>query len=117
MHLNNKLYRLAQQECIQCRQGDRVLSAEKTNKLLAILPHWELVENHSIQRKWEFTNFTETMQFINAIAEIAENNDHHPDVSFGYNYCTVLYSTHAINGLSEGDFICAAQIELISTEK
>ena len=115
--VNDKLQQLAQQKCVQCRQGDPALPIAKTRELMTALPHWELVQKHSIRRTWNFANFAETMQFVETIAVIATTNDHHPDVSFGYNYCTVLYSTHAINELSENDFICAAQIELISTEK
>jgi len=117
MHPNDQLQQLSNKQCMQCRKGDLTLSKDKINGLLSVLPHWELIDHHAIQRKWSFANFTETISFIKEIAEIATSNDHHPDVSFGYNYCTVLYSTHAINGLSENDFICAAQIELIATEK
>ncbi len=117
MNISDKLQQLSQKQCLQCRKGDPALSKDKTNELLAALPQWDLVDNHSIQRKWDFTNFAETMLFIEQVATIATINDHHPDVSFGYNYCTVLYSTHAVNGLSENDFICAAHIELIATKK
>ena len=117
VHSNDQLQQLAQHGCVKCRKDDLVLPIVRVRELLTVLPHWELVQNRSIQRKWSFTNFAETMLFVESVAAIATFNDHHPDVSFGYNYCTVLYSTHAINGLSENDFICAAQIELVSTEK
>ena len=63
-----------------------------------------------ILRKFKFDNFLRTCSFINAMAWIAEQQGHHPDFSAGYNYCEVRYTTHAINGLSENDFICGARI-------
>ncbi len=67
-------------------------------------------DGKSISRRFRFKNFGETMDFVNAIAEIARQQDHHPDFTTGYNYCVVNYTTHAIDGLSENDFICAAKI-------
>lgn len=75
------------------------------------LPGWELAENKSsIVRKLRFKNFLETISFINAMAYMSEQQGHHPDFSAGYDYCEVRYTTHAIGGLSENDFICAAKI-------
>lgn len=113
----NVILQLADKSCMPCRQGDAVLPLHDVNELLNVLPLWHLTENHSIQRLYKFSNFTETMKFVHLVADIAESNDHHPDVTFGYNYCSIIYTTHATNGLSENDFICAAQIELIATEK
>ena len=108
---------LANKECIACRGGELVLGESRVAELLAVLKKWQLSEDKSvINRRFKFSNFEQTMKFINQIANIADINDHHPDVSFGYNYCNVNYSTHAIQGLSDNDFICAAQMELLFLE-
>lgn len=113
--MNNKrdsIILLANKTCQACRQGDPVLDDRSIDGLLSSVPDWQLNEDQTISRLYRFINFEKTMQFVNEVAKIAEVNDHHPDASFGYNYCSINYSTHAINGLSENDFICAAQIEL-----
>ena len=66
-----------------------------------------------LRREFRFADFYRTMSFVNALAHIANIEDHHPDLDIGYNYCRVRYSTHAIKGLSENDFICAAKIDRI----
>jgi len=75
------------------------------------LPGWEISgDKTGIRRTLRFKNFLETISFINAMAYMSEQQGHHPDFSAGYNYCEVLFTTHAIGGLSENDFICAAKI-------
>jgi 4a-hydroxytetrahydrobiopterin dehydratase len=69
----------------------------------------------SIRREWQFKNFYRTMSFVNAVAHIANTEDHHPDLEIGYNYCRLKFSTHSIGGLSENDFICAAKIDDLPT--
>ena len=64
----------------------------------------------TLTRRFEFKGFYKCMSFINAVAWIANIENHHPDFSAGYNYCVVNFTTHAIDGLSEYDFICAAKI-------
>ncbi|HAT8983211.1 TPA: 4a-hydroxytetrahydrobiopterin dehydratase, partial [Legionella pneumophila subsp. pneumophila] len=64
-----------------------------------------------IKRAFSFKNFYETMAFVNAIAWIANIENHHPDLEVGYNYCRVHFMTHALNGLTHNDFICAAKID------
>ncbi|EGQ63942.1 pterin-4-alpha-carbinolamine dehydratase, partial [Acidithiobacillus sp. GGI-221] len=65
--------------------------------------------------EFRFKNFYETMAFVNAVAWISHREDHHPDLELGYNRCVVHYSTHAIGGLSENDFICAARVDALLT--
>lgn len=81
------------------------------------LPGWELAaDGTSISRTLKFKDFLSTIAFINAMAYMSEQQGHHPDFSAGYNYCEVRYTTHAIGGLSENDFICAAKInDLLDT--
>ncbi|MEK7992075.1 MAG: 4a-hydroxytetrahydrobiopterin dehydratase [Thiotrichaceae bacterium] len=103
---------LATKTCKPCEGGVRPLNSQETKIMLAKLAGWQLAENDTaIIHAFKFKNFYETMAFINAVAWIAHQEDHHPDVSFGYNTCQIRYSTHAIGGLSENDFICAAKID------
>ena len=70
-----------------------------------------LLDATSIQREFRFKDFFRTMSFVNAVAHVANIEDHHPDLEVGYDYCRVRYTTHAIGGLSENDLICAAKID------
>jgi len=75
---------------------------------------WSLTQDATaIRRAFAFKDFYRTMSFVNALAHIANIEDHHPDLEVGYNYCRVTYTTHAIGGLSENDFVCAAKVDLI----
>lgn len=97
--------------CKPCEGGVKPLNAEEARSMLAEIVDWKLIEQDTaIVRQFRFKNFHETMAFVNAVAWIAHQEDHHPDVTFGYNTCQVCYKTHAISGLSENDFICAAKI-------
>ena len=76
---------------------------------------WRLVEDgKAMRREFAFKDFYRTMSFVNALAHVANIEDHHPDLEVGYNYCRVRYSTHAIGGLSDNDLICAAKIDQIA---
>lgn len=102
---------LQTKRCIPCEGRVKSLSSEEASELLTKIPGWQVMsEGKKIQRRFEFKNFYKTMSFVNAIAWIANQENHHPDLEVGYNYCVVNYSTHAIDGLSENDFICAAKV-------
>ncbi len=101
-------------QCVPCEGGAKPLTPEKTNQLLLQLPSWNANDTATqITRRYEFKNFYRTMAFVNAIAWISNQENHHPDMEVGYNYCVVNYMTHAINGLSENDFICAAKVDAL----
>jgi len=89
------------------------LDADAANQLLVALhSDWLIsVDGAWIRREFEFTNFHRTMSFVNAVAWIANTEGHHPDLEVSYSMCVVNYTTHAIKGLSENDFICAAKID------
>ena len=102
---------LPSKHCVPCEGGVKPLSLKEVENLLSGIPGWETdAEGTSIARRFSFRNFYVTMGFVNAIAWMANQENHHPDLEVGYNYCTVKYSTHAIKGLSENDFICAAKV-------
>ena len=98
--------------CKPCEGGIKKLNTDQAKNLLDTLNGWQLSNNDTaIAKRFEFKGFNKVMSFINAIAWIVNTEMHHPDISFGYNYCEVTFTTHAINGLSENDFICAAKID------
>lgn len=104
---------LTTRHCKPCEGGVQPLSKDEALQLMQKLsPDWRLApDTQSIRREFSFKNFYHTMSFVNAIAHIANTEDHHPDLEVGYNYCRVRFNTHAIGGLSENDFICAARVD------
>lgn len=104
---------LAGKKCVPCEGGVAPLGAAEAAALRARLhPDWVIApDGRSIKRAWKFRDFHRTMSFVNAVAHVANAEDHHPDLQVGYDYCRISYSTHAIGGLSENDFICAAKID------
>ncbi|OGV32488.1 MAG: 4a-hydroxytetrahydrobiopterin dehydratase [Legionellales bacterium RIFCSPHIGHO2_12_FULL_35_11] len=108
---------LKQKHCAACEGIGSPLNAEQIENLLPQLNNdWHLINNTAaIKRSFAFKNFYETMACVNAIAWIANTENHHPDLEIGYNYCHVKFITHALNGLSFNDFICAAKIDALFT--
>lgn len=101
---------LADQKCKPCEGGTKPLNPVMVQGYLSQLPGWELVDGE-IVKVFTFKNYYETMAFVNAAAWIAHREDHHPEMEVGYKTCKVRYMTHAIKGLSENDFICAAKMD------
>lgn len=102
---------LKNKQCKPCEGGVCPLDESDSVSRLGLVPGWEMDEDKkSITRTIRFKDFLETISFINAMAFMSEQQGHHPDFSAGYNYCKVSFTTHAIGGLSENDFICAAKI-------
>jgi 4a-hydroxytetrahydrobiopterin dehydratase len=105
---------LVTKRCVACTTDTPRVAPDEVTRLLADLPGYKAdMLVGSISKVYEFADFYETMAFVNAVAYIAHVEDHHPDLALGYNRCAVTYSTHAIGGLSENDFICAAKIEAL----
>ena len=105
---------LTQKHCKPCEGGVPKLTADEIRPFLAKIPKWKLNEsNTTITRSFSFKDFHETMGFVNKVADISNHENHHPDMKVGYDYCVIEYSTHAIGGLSENDFICAAKVDEI----
>lgn len=95
----------------RARDGEPPLSRTEAERLLAELPGWELDgDGSALVRTFRFPDYYRTIAFVNALAWIAHREDHHPDLEVGYNRCRVRLRTHAVGGLSENDFICAARI-------
>jgi 4a-hydroxytetrahydrobiopterin dehydratase len=107
---------LAARKCVPCEGGGAALTRTEAEGLLRELQgEWKLApDGKSLQRSLKFKDFYRTMSFVNALAHVANVEDHHPDLEIGYGYCRITYSTHAIGGLSQNDFICAAKIDQLS---
>src|ERR1039458_3237215 len=102
---------LTKKKCVPCEAGTPPLEAEAVTKFAKSVPDWKVSDNKKLSREFKFKNFKEAMVFVNRVAEIAEAEGHHPDVYIFYNLVRLELSTHAINGLSENDFILAAKID------
>ncbi len=103
---------LSLQQCSNLTDKDTALNQEKVSfYLLQLDPQWQLNKAaQTISYTYKFKNYYQTMAFVNVIAQIAHQQNHHPDLLVSYNSCTVTYSTHSVAGLSFNDFICAAKI-------
>lgn len=109
---------LAEKHCVPCEGGVMPLTREESERhLKKLVPAWHLsADGKCLQQDFKFKGFHATMGFVNAIAWIANQENHHPDLEVGYGHCLVRYTTHAIGGLSENDFICAARIDKLTTK-
>jgi 4a-hydroxytetrahydrobiopterin dehydratase len=106
---------LLNKHCQACEGGVAPLDAEQARAMLGeIHADWKLNDaGNEISRGFKFKNYYQTIAFVNALAWVSHQEDHHPDLEVGYSRCLVRYSTHAIGGLSENDFICAAKIDAL----
>jgi len=109
------LISLADAHCIPRKGSEHRLSEARIRELLPDIPGWELVEDgHALSKTFKFADYYRTVAFVNALAFIANREDHHPDLSVHYDRCVVRFSTHDVGGLSENDFICAAKAEALA---
>ena len=106
---------LRDRKCQPMPAGTPPLDAARAAELMSgLAPGWRIAEDgRSIRRAFSFADFYETMAFVNAVAWIANVEDHHPDLEVGYDYCRMTFSTHSVGGLSENDFICAAKVDAL----
>lgn len=103
---------LRNSNCKPCEGGVPPLTAEQATTLLQQLDGWQL-NGQQLQKRYEFKNYYQTMAFVNALAWVSHRQDHHPDLEVCWGHCVVRYSSHAIGGLSENDFICAAKADAL----
>ena len=106
---------LAERRCVPCEGGVTPMSRTAAEEVMQRLDEgWQLADDGaSIQREFRFRDFFRTMSFVNALAHVANLEDHHPDLSVHYNKVVVRYSTHSVGGLSDNDFICATKLDAL----
>ncbi|MGH9340266.1 MAG: 4a-hydroxytetrahydrobiopterin dehydratase [Acidobacteriota bacterium] len=105
---------LAEKKCTACSGETEALRAEEIRLFEEKVRNWQVVDNHHIEKSFKFSDFQTALDFVNRVAEIAEEEDHHPDIYLAWGKVQVTLWTHKIGGLSENDFILAAKIDKIS---
>jgi len=106
---------LGRKTCTPCRGGVPPLERPEAERLLAQTPGWTLAaDGRTIERDFRFPDFAAAMAFVERVAAVAEAEDHHPDIAFGWGYCRVQFQTHKIKGLHENDFIMAAKVNALA---
>ena len=108
---------LANKKCVPCEGNIPPFDKSEIHKYLKKVDGWEVKSDEDnsffLKKEFSFKNFIESQNFVNRIAILAEEEQHHPDITFGWGYCKVKIFTHAIKGLAESDFILAAKIDKI----
>lgn len=105
---------LVSKKCVACEGGVAPMTKEESHQYMSQVLGWELsAENTTLIKEYKFKDFKEAMAFVNKVADLAQNEGHHPDIHIFYNRVRLQLSTHAIKGLSENDFILAAKINAI----
>lgn len=107
---------LANKKCVPCTAETPTLRGDEISALAARIPGWEVIEGHHLKRRYSFRTFGDALRFVNRVGGLAEEQGHHPDVAFGWGYAEIRIWTHAINGLSENDFVLAAKIDALGTD-
>lgn len=105
---------LEEKRCVPCKGGIPPLTETQAKELLAKVDGWELIDAATrIRRMFRFANFVEAQEFAVNVGRLAEDQGHHPDICYGWGYCTVVFYTHKIGGLHENDFIMAARVNAL----
>lgn len=105
---------LTEMHCVPYEGEEFTLDESEVGELISQVQDWKVDEsNTEIEKTFKFKNYYKTMAFVNAVAWVAHQEDHHPILEVGYNFCTVYYSTHSVGGLSKNDFICAAKLDAL----
>ncbi len=104
--------KLSEMKCTPCQGGVEPFGPDKARQYMQqIDPQWELVEDKKIKRTFKFDDFRGAFEFVKKVGELAEQHQHHPNISFTWGKATISLSTHKINGLHENDFIMASKID------
>lgn len=103
--------KLVEKTCVPCRGGVPSLTEEERAPLLEQIPQWEVVDGHHLRRDYSFESFVAALDFTNAAGKVSEEQGHHPEITVGWGHAKVEIWTHAIDGLTESDFILAAKLD------
>jgi 4a-hydroxytetrahydrobiopterin dehydratase len=108
---------LLNKKCVPCEGGVLPFDLSEIHKYQKKVDGWSIKEDEKkvyfLEKNFLFKNFINSQNFINKVGDISEKEDHHPDIYFGWGYARIKITTHAIEGLSENDFILAAKIDQI----
>ena len=108
---------LFEKKCVPCEGGVPALDISEIHKYQKKIDGWDVTRNEKniyfLEKKFRFKNFVESQKFVNEVGRISEDEGHHPEILFGWGYAKINISTHAIEGLSENDFILASKIDKI----
>ena len=108
---------LLKKKCVPCEGGILPFDISEIHKYQKKVDGWNVKKNEKniyfLEKNFKFKNFINSQNFIDKVGEVSEQENHHPDISFGWGYAKIEISTHAIEGLSENDFILAAKIDAI----
>ena len=108
---------LAEKQCVPCRGGVEPLKGEAIEQLARQLqPGWKVVGEHHLEREFRFDDFRQALEFVNEVGELAELENHHPDILLSYGKVVIQLWTHKIHGLHENDFILAAKIDALRAD-
>ena len=105
---------LAERQCVPCRGGTAPLTASEIAPLIEQIVDWTVVDGHHLIKVYKLRNFAEALNLVNRIAQIAEEQNHHPDLVLAWGRVEVTIWTHKINGLAEGDFVFAAKCDRVA---
>jgi len=105
---------LTKQKCVPCEGGTKPFDKKETDKYLSMVKGWSVDEEKKIKKEFKFKDFKEALNFVNKIGNIAESENHHPNIYlYGWNKVRITLTTHAIKGLSINDFILASKIDRV----
>ena len=108
---------LSEKKCVPCEGSTVAFDYSEIHKYLKKINGWEVKQdskkNYYLEKNFKFKNFSHSQKFVNSVGDLSEEEGHHPDINFGWGYAKIKIYTHAINGLSENDFILAAKIDKI----
>ena len=110
---------LTDKKCVPCEGGVVPFDISEIHKYQKKVDGWDIIKDKEeiffLEKKFSFSNFIESQKFVNSVGIISEKEGHHPDINFGWGYAKIRITTHAIQGLSENDFILAAKIDKITS--
>jgi len=102
---------LTQKKCVPCEEEGSAFRGEALQKLSTQIKNWTIIKEHHLEKAFSFKDFKESLAFTNKVGDLAEAEGHHPDILLGWGKVKITIWTHAVNGLSENDFILAAKID------
>lgn len=102
---------LHQKQCLPCQGGVPPISKAERERLILELDGWQIIDDHHLYKSYTFKNFKEAFDFVSKVSLVAEEENHHPDIDFGWGYVRIKIYTHKIDNLVEADFVLAAKID------